>query len=202
MSITHSSRGRRARVLEDTLDSELIGALIELKASPIGQGPQIDRLLAEQVRVISASHGLSKFLEKQTTRIPTGIVRSVSDTENFWRSIETQFGLLNSTQLAESVGARVHRSYASDQRKAGRLLAVERTNRLLYPGFQIDNGKIRPVISQLLTLGKEHEESEADIIFWLCSPTTYLRGGGRPVDHLGDPELVLETARKSWGAIW
>ena len=65
-------------------------------------------------------------------------------------------------------------------------------NRLLYPGFQIDNGKIRPVISQLLTLGKEHEESEADIIFWLCSPTRFAFFGSPPSRHVQGP-AVLST---------
>lgn len=136
--------------------------------------------------------------------VPPAASRAAQATENAWRAMQDEFGLLTAVEVAAQAGAsRSNRTYASDQRRRGRLLGIKRRNAYLYPGFQFDpdSTSVRPVIGPLLASAALHERSSESVALWLTSPTTYL-DGDRPVDHIDDADQVLAAAEGAWGVEW
>jgi hypothetical protein len=133
------------------------------------------------------------------------IVAGLQSTENAWRAIEAEFGMLTGNEVAELLGSKAQgrSSYAADKRKAGKLIGIRRRNALVYPGFQFDRsaGKVREAIPALVAVIREYERTEEDLAQWLCDPSGYL-GGDRPVDHLNEPERVLAAAEGHYGVEW
>lgn len=197
-----SAKDKAARQLEDQLHPDLTSALHAMAASPLGQSAEFQTYIAEQVRSIASADSLRRALEHSTVPVRPEIAMALAETERFWRDIEAEFGLLTSTQVAEKVGAKASRSYASDARKAGRLIAVKRLNKFLYPGFQFEGGAVRPVVRRLTEIAASYDVSDKDLIYWLCSPRRHFADQDRPVDHLNDPEAVTDAAGRAWGAHW
>ncbi|MHA6668614.1 hypothetical protein ACX3O0_07065 [Homoserinimonas sp. A447] len=195
-------KNKATKQLEDQLHPDLAKALREMTKSEPGQLAEFQMYIAKQVRSIASADNFRRVLERSAVPVRPEIALALAQTEQFWRDIEAEFGLLTSTQVAEMVGSKAGRSYASDARKAGRLIAVERLNKFLYPGFQFDGGAVRPVVKQLTQIAANHEVSEKDLIYWLCSSRTHFADQGRPVDHLNDPEAVADAAVRTWGADW
>lgn len=131
------------------------------------------------------------------------LARAVQAQQNLYDSIAAEFGLLTSAEAADRVGSRAtaRRNAATAARTAGRLVALHRGNRLMYPGFQFDARGIRPVIADLRTVADEHDWDEASLIEWMVAPTTYL-GGDRPVDVIEEEDELLEVARAAFGISW
>jgi hypothetical protein len=122
---------------------------------------------------------------------PAGYTRSVADTHRKWLAIDTEFGLLSSSEVAERIDKeKEDAGLASDLRQKGLLLAVSTPDGFRYPGFQFADGEIRPVIHELVDAMREGGWSDESLIIWLCSPSKSFADGGRPVDHLGDPKLL------------
>ncbi|MCW2131723.1 hypothetical protein B0G38_000873 [Arthrobacter sp. VKM Ac-2550] len=72
------------------------------------------------------------------TSVSPEVVQSIQATENAWRAIEAEFGLLSSIEVSTAVGCSTpNRSFAYDQRKAGRLIAASRPEGLRYPRLPI-----------------------------------------------------------------
>jgi hypothetical protein len=106
-------------------------------------------------------------------------------TERFMREMNREFGLLDVEDAPEGS------------------LAFERGGRTVYPGFQFVDGIVKPVIRELTQVASASNRSPKAVFFWLCSPTTYVRGGGRPVDLIdNEPAEVLRIAREAWGVDW
>ena len=127
------------------------------------------------------------------------LARAVQATENVWKAIEAEFGLLTSHEVAKLIGTgKSGRSLASDQRAAGKLIGAKRGNKVLYPGFQFDvgAGKVRPATAPLIATAKEVGWDEEDLVLWLMAPSGYF-DGDRPVDHLDDPNLAEKARRKA-----
>jgi hypothetical protein len=58
------------------------------------------------------------------------------------------------------------------------------------------------VIGRLVEVADENGWSEAGLVQWLCSPTTYL-DGDRPVDRVaGDPDRVVAVAAEALAVSW
>ncbi|MCU1572673.1 MAG: hypothetical protein JWO93_755 [Micrococcaceae bacterium] len=122
------------------------------------------------------------------------LARAIQATENVWKRIEDEYGLLTSMEVAQLIGTgKSRRSLAADQRAAGKLMGVKRGNRILYPGFQFDRaaGKAHKAVPSLLTMAKDVAWDEEDLILWLLAPSGYF-DGDRPVDHLADADLVAK----------
>ncbi|GAA4814631.1 hypothetical protein [Tomitella cavernea] len=137
------------------------------------------------------------------TAASPALARAVQAQQNLYEALDVEFGLLTSAQVADRLGSRAaaRRNAATTARAAGRLLALRRGNRLLYPGFQFTAAGIRPVIADLRLLGDRHGWHEAGLIEWLLGPTTLL-DGARPVDVLGDSDRLLAVAEASFGVSW
>lgn len=140
--------------------------------------------------------------------LPPAMARAAQATKNAVRSIEDEFDLLTSAQVAHALGSTSSkaavRSLAKDMRGRGELLYVRRLNKYLYPGFQFDPslGRVKPLVKPLLQLADANSWEPEDVVLWLCSPTTYFEDGSRPVDHFAEPDRVLDVARRAWGVDW
>lgn len=132
-------------------------------------------------------------------RVDPAIERAVEATENVWRAVESEFGLLSPPE----VDTVLKPSNASDLRQRGELLGTLRKNDYVFPGFQFDHeaGAVRPWVAPLLTLAARNERSAADVIMWMMSPTTYF-DGDRPADHADDAPRLLSAAERTWSIEW
>ncbi|WP_306233259.1 hypothetical protein [Agrococcus beijingensis] len=147
-------------------------------------------------------------LESALVALPAPIdpatTRAAQATENVWRRLATEFGMLSSSEVSELLGAsNANRVYASERRKRGELLAVQRKNAYVFPAFQFDHetGVVHPWVAPLLKLAEHHGRSAAGVISWMMAPTTYF-DGGRPVDHVEAPDRLLDVAERAWGIDW
>jgi len=113
--------------------------------------------------------------------------------------------MLTSTEAGKRMGSRSRapRNLATTAHRNNQLLAVRQGNHLAYPGFQFgSDGQPLAVISRLRETAEANEWSEAGLVQWLCSPTTYL-DGDRPVDHLTeDPDRVVAVAGDALAVSW
>lgn len=147
---------------------------------------------------------LGPALAEIDTPVSPQLARSLAATENAWRRLEMEFGLLSSREVSELMGSRSpNRSYASEQRSRGKLIAVKRPGGLRYPGYQFDRSEhaIRPVMAELIRIAADAGRSEASLALWMTTPTGYL-DGDRPVDQLSDPDKVVEAAQQSFNVEW
>src|SRR5690606_9589884 len=109
-------------------------------------------------------------------------------TELHVRDIADEFGLLTAQEASDS---------------AAHGLALTTGGIVRYPAFQFDGDRIKPVIIELLRIAERLREDHNSIVFWLCSPTTYLRGDARPVDLVDkEPSELLRAAKIAWGIRW
>ncbi|WP_448073941.1 hypothetical protein [Georgenia yuyongxinii] len=145
---------------------------------------------------------LSPAMAMSATSVSPQLARAAQATENVWRQIGHEFGLLTSTEAAEHMGYGRNRTWASAQRKAGRLLGVRRGGAYRYPGFQLD-ADVVPVISELVAVARRQGWSDESVVLWLCSPSGWMPEGDRPVDALRtDPRSVLEAAGSAMAPRW
>lgn len=166
-----------------------------------GQAAHLVRQLHHQARTAAA---LRRSLSALTGDISPEQTYRAQTTENAWRQIEAEFGLLTAAEVAQRVGstAKSAKSYASDARKAGRLLAMKRMNKLLYPAFQLSGNGPLPEIRELHQAAQRLEVGEESVLLWLSAPTTWWGEDSRPVDHLDEPGEVLRAFEVHYGTEW
>ncbi|MDJ0354426.1 hypothetical protein [Pseudarthrobacter sp. PH31-O2] len=196
--------GRFSATYAALRDRLLTAQSLKLAAEGHGRLSSHSKLLQAAINMERSVEALGPVLAAVDEEVSPQLARSLQATENAWRKMEAEFGLLSSKEVSEAVGSKSpNRSFASDQRAAGKLLAVKRPGGFRYPGFQIDRSEhtIRPVIHDLLKVAQEADRSETSLALWMVSPTGYL-DGARPVDELDHPEQVVETARQSFNVQW
>lgn len=168
-----------------------------------------ERLSAEAEQAVVNMHrslaALGAAISAVKVPVSPQMARGVQATENAWREIEAEFGFLTGVEVAGILGSRSSNptGYATDKRRAGKLIGVRRRNAFVYPGFQFDRaeGQVLPVIPELLKVAKKYDKTAEGLTQWLCAPTGQL-DGDRPVDHLIHPERVLEAAENHYGVEW
>ena len=202
---TSRSLNSSPQITADALFGPAQQRALEVFSRSVAPGAQeaFSRFIAKQTVMFAERAALSNTLARQDEALPTEVVSSLNDTELFWRAVQDEFGLLSSLEVAQALGASANRSYASDLRKSGRVVALQRLNRFVFPGFQFVDGEVREVIADLKVLGQQYGIDDRDIVAWLCRPTTYLDvRAPRPVDHLDDPDVVRGAAAAAWGVAW
>lgn len=131
--------------------------------------------------------------------------QAVIQTEHAWRQMEDEFGLLNAAQVGRLAGSRakVARSWASQKHRGRQLLGIRRSNRFVYPGFQLDSlGEIKAAIPAVLANFDHARWPEEHAALWFLSANGWL-GGGRPVDVLdSDPEAVIQASVRATTEQW
>jgi hypothetical protein len=179
----------------------------EIPASEVLAAVQEDPELARVVmRNRQAKRILGAALSTLPTRVSPATAQRVQATENAWRDIEEEFGMLSSGEVAELVGKK-GRSYAHDRRAAGQLLGVKRGGHYRYPAFEFDDSGPRPVVQKVAREAKELGVREASVLLWMVTPSTWWDGIGpdranRPVDYLDSPDEVLAAFRSAFGSEW
>lgn len=145
---------------------------------------------------------LSPAMAGAETTVSPQLARSAQATENAWREVEEEFGLLTSTEAAERMGYRSNRTWASAQRKAGKLLGIRRGGAYRYPGFQLE-AEVMPLIAELIAIARRHDWSDESVVLWLCSPSGWMPEDHRPVELLRDePDAVRAAAESAMAPQW
>jgi hypothetical protein len=167
--------------------------------------PTVAELDAANRRLRESAHAVGVALSAVTVYTAPAVARAVQAELNLYARIEAEFGMLTSTEAGKRMGSRssAPRNLATTARRNKTLVAVRQGNYLAYPGFQFgSDGKPLDVIARLLQVADDSGWSDAGLVQWLCSPTTYL-DGDRPVDHLsGDPDRVVAVAGEALAVSW
>jgi hypothetical protein len=170
----------------------------------VGMTTAEDLVVATQ-RVRESARAVGAALSSVAVYTEPAIARAVQAEQNLYARIETEFGLLTSTEAGKRMGSRSRapRNLATTAHRNNTLVAVRQGNSLVYPGFQFGpDGQPLAVIARLRETAEANEWSEAGLVQWLCSPTTYFEGD-RPVDHLTeDPDRVVNVAADALAVSW
>ena len=124
--------------------------------------------------------------------------------ERAWLNVDASGGLYTAAEVLAIVNVPAARSVLLRRLRAeGHLLSVKRGSTYVYPRFQFDpeSHLVRPVIADLIRFADEAGWTQDELLLWLCSPSQYFHGA-RPSQHLGDPGLVLKTARTAAAVQW
>lgn len=150
-------------------------------------------------------HALGAAMATSPVAVSPQTARRLQAAENIWRSIDKEFGMLTSIQVAELLGSRKpNRSIASTLRSEGSIVGVMRANSYRFPGFQFDTekGAVVPVMPKLIAVARENGRSDEGLVFWLTSPSSFFHEQDRPVDHLGEEDRVLAAAKDQFEGTW
>jgi hypothetical protein len=165
----------------------------------------VEDLVVATRRVLESAQAVGAALSSVAVYTEPAIARAVQAEQNLYARIDAEFGMLTSTEAGKRMGSRSRapRNLATTAHRNNTLVAVRRGNSLVYPGFQFGpDGQPLEVISRLRETAEANEWSEAGLVQWLCSPTTYF-DGDRPVDHLTEnPDRVVEVAADALAVSW
>jgi hypothetical protein len=130
------------------------------------------------------------------------IARGLQITENLWRQVEKDWGLLTSRQVVELLSGGSHTADASGLRTAGKIIGFRRNGQFRYPGFQFDHHsrRVRPVVPALIALSNELGYDAEAVILSLASPSTYWTDD-TPLNHIDDEDF-LHILKARWTAEW
>lgn len=172
---------------EQSLDTALKSSL---KKAGVTKQAEIDQVINDSLLRLRSIQSVGVAVSKLPT-VQAGFTRAIQATENAWKRVEEEFGLLTSTEVSERVGSKSpHRNLASGLRKRGSILGVNRLNSYRYPGFQFTpNGEVKAAVPALIKAAEEAGWSDTSLVLWLCNPSGSF-GGDRPVDHLEDEGMV------------
>ncbi|UQX12078.1 hypothetical protein [Candidatus Mycobacterium methanotrophicum] len=164
-----------------------------------------DDLVVATRRVRESAQAVGAALSSVAVYAEPAIARAVQAEQNLYTRIEAEFGMLTSTDAGKQMGSRSRapRNLATTAHRNNTLIAVRQGNSLVYPGFQFGpDGQPLAVIGCLREIAEANEWSEAGLVQWLCSPTTYF-DGDRPVDRLAeDPDQVVTVAADALAVSW
>jgi hypothetical protein len=165
----------------------------------------VAELTAANERVRESAHAVGVALSSVAVYTEPAVARAVQAEHNLYARIDAEFGVLTSTEAGKRMGSRssAPRNLATTAHRNKVLVAVRLGNYLSYPGFQFGpDGKPLAVVARLREVAEANGWSEAGLVQWLCSPTTYL-DGDRPVDHLAtDPDRVVAVAAEALAVSW
>jgi hypothetical protein len=165
----------------------------------------VENLVVATQRVRESAQAVGAALASVAVYTEPAIARAVQAEHNLYARIEAEFGMLTSTEAGKRMGSRSRapRNLVATAHRNERLVAVRRGNHLAYPEFQFGpDGQPLAVIGRLRETAEANEWSEAGLVQWLCSPTSYFNGD-RPVDHLAeDPDRVVTVAAEALAVSW
>lgn len=209
-----SSAGKKQ--VRRSLPAKKVYVTVEQKSGPWKvrrRGPQAkpeavraaeDRLREGEQQLRRTARALAEVLERtgQGLEASPEVARSVQASENRWRTIAREYGLLDSRAVAALLGGSgTNRNRAHQLAKEGRIIGVKRGRGTLYPGFEFDHGEVRPVIAEVAAIGRRNHWTDPHLLLWLASPNGYLEGRV-PAQMMDDPERILEAARQDMAERW
>lgn len=163
-----------------------------------------DRLREDEQQLRRTARALAEVLERtgQGLEATPEVARSVQASENRWRSIAREYGLLDSRAVDALLGGSgTNRNRAHQLAKEGKIIGVRRGRGTLYPGFEFDHGEVRPVIAEVAAIGRRNHWTDPHLLLWLASPNGYLEGRV-PAQMMDDPDRILEAARQDMAERW
>lgn len=145
---------------------------------------------------------LAVAMAKLSGPVAPEVARGLQATENLWRQVEKDWGLLTSRQVAELLIGGSNTVVASRLRTAGKIIGFRRNGQFRYPGFQFDRDsrRVRPVVAALIALGDELGYDPESVILSLASPSTYW-ADDTPLNHIDDEDF-LHVLKARWTAAW
>ncbi|OBK44944.1 hypothetical protein [Mycobacterium kubicae] len=165
----------------------------------------VAELAAAHERIRDSARAVGVALSSVNVYTEPAVARAVQAELNLYARIEAEFGMLTSTEAGTRMGSRssAPRNLATTAHRNGALIAIRQGNYPAYPGFQFGpDGKPLAVIARLREVADTNGWSEAGLVQWLCSPTTYF-DGDRPVAHLvTDPDRVVAVATEAMAVSW
>ena len=165
----------------------------------------VEDLTVATQRVRESAQAVGAALSSVAVYTEPAIARAVQAEQNLYTRIGDEFEMLTSTEAGKKMGSRSRapRNLATSAHRSNQLVAIRQGNHLVYPGFQFGpDGQPLAVISRLREIAEANDWSEAGLVQWLCSPTTYF-DGDRPVDHLiEDPDRVVAVAADALAVEW
>lgn len=158
---------------------------------------RISGILARVVAAAEASETIGRSMEITQTLPGPATLIAIRDREQGWRDVAERYGLLTSHDAAKMAGstAKNPSEWASQRVRSGRLIAVTRSGRNLFPGFQFDErGQERRGLQPILTAFADADWDSESIVLWFTAPNGYL-GHRDPADLIAEaPDAVLEAA--------
>jgi hypothetical protein len=203
----HVRRSAPARKVYVTVDPKSgRGKVVRrgLQAKPETVRAAEDRLREDELQLRRTARALAEVLERtgQGLEASPGVARSVQASENRWRTIAREYGLLDSRAVAALLGgSATNRNRAHQLAKEGKIIGVKRGRGTLYPGFEFDHGEVRPVIAEVAAIGRRNNWTDPHLLLWLASPNGYLEGRV-PAQMMEDPGRILEAARQDMAERW
>ncbi|HJF13982.1 MAG TPA: hypothetical protein K8V32_04155 [Enteractinococcus helveticum] len=148
-------------------------------------------------------HLLGEAVESLDHTISPQMAAGIVATENAWRDMEAEFGLLDGRTVAQISGSKqTTGGFANDRRKARKILGISRRNAYRYPGFQFtESGKIYESVLAVLRVAPELGVSDEDVAQWFLLESPSL-DGNRPVDVIDDVAQVLAVFQSRFGTQW
>lgn len=134
-----------------------------------------------------------RALMKLPTAVSPQTAAALQATENAWRRIRTDYGVISSTDVATLLGpAKATPAFTARLRNSGRLIGVMRNGRYEHPGFQFDlqSRRVKPIFERLLQFATSIGWDHLDLVLWLGTPTTYFEDERTPLEHLDDDNLL------------
>ena len=180
----------------------LVQLLHYVSRNPAGLGAISGLLETLTVRDGVLRH-VTDTVANQPVPLGTATAGQIAQVDQAWRSIESRYGALDSSQYAELVGAAPSSRSVASKAKAKGLVGYRRGRRLRFPGFQLDERGLRPgwndIVAPLRNAGWEDE----DIVLWLAAPHGGL-GRRSPVEALdqGDRDAVLDVVKDETAGVW
>jgi hypothetical protein len=165
---------------------------------PESMSPTLAEALVRELLATAEIAGkLGATLQAGARLLGPATLVAIHEHEAAWRDLETRYGLLSASDLADATGSgsRNRSEYASALHRAGRLLGVRRGRRLVFPGFQFDE-HLRPRlgIGKVLSVFREAGWSAESVALWFTAPNGYLDDEEPAVVLARDPSLVAEEA--------
>ena len=156
-------------------------------------GKSAEFMAAEEAAKWEAIDVHRRAIMKLPTVVSPQSASSLQSTENSWRRMVDEVGILSSTEVAALLRPGVTSSrIASELRSSGKIIGVKRLHRYEFPGFQFDREarEVIPVIEPLIAIADKHKWDHHDLVLWLMAPSCYFEDGRAPVRHLDADNLL------------
>lgn len=154
--------------------------------------------VADRRRARLTDANIEKILEVLLSDSPRAAIDTDLDIDNARLRAEylqeTRYFTAAQVRAASGLAPRNHSEPASRWKREGRLFAVRRAGKDLYPAFQFEDGVPRPVIRKILA-ALPKDMSGWQIALWFASGNGWL-DGNEPQKSLSDPNSVVEAARR------
>lgn len=174
---------------------------LEAQRHPLFNADGSMRIPPEDPRTRRDHAALAAFLENLETPISPQAAQRFAWTEEAYRQMEEDFGLLTDYEVRDLLDAESVESVAA-MHQNGQLIGFTRRGQTVYPGYQFDGDQVLPVIPKVIAVANKYNLTQSELAQWLCGPTTYFEGDHRPVDHLKDGDRVAEVAESHFGIEW